>query len=331
MMMKNKYIIIGISLIAIIGTTIVAFEYFETQKPTNQQLIVSTTTSFYETGFLDFVKKSFEAKYAYINVSFISQGTGLAIQTAKRGDADMILVHDPGQELSFLTGGYGVNRKIIAYNFFVIVGPNNDPAGITGLAPLDALKKLKSEGDSGTITWVSRGDGSGTHSKEKNLWKDAGFNSTLLRKLPWYLERGAGMTDTLKLADEKDGYTLTDLASYLNNYKKGNIKLKIVVEQSKDLLNIYSVIANNPQKTNLTGTNFDATMKFINYVTSDEGQQLFADFGQSTFGKPLFSPYIPLVTNRSNATILQWVQNYAFFNGTECPQEYRYKADELYK
>jgi len=330
MMMKNKHIIIGITLIVIIGSAIVAFEYLETQKPSNQQLIVSTTTSFYETGFLDLVKTSFEAKYPYINVSFISQGTGLAIQTAKSGDADMIMVHDPGQELVFLTGGYGVNRKIIAYNFFVIVGPSNDPAGITGLAPLDALKKLKSAGDSGTINWVSRGDGSGTHSKEKNLWKAAGFNATLLRKLPWYLERGAGMTDTLKLADEKDGYALADLASYLNNYKNGNINLKIVVEQSKDLLNVYSVIANNPQKTNLTGSNFEASMKFINYVTSDEGQQLFADFGKSTFGKSLFSPYIPLVTNRSNATLLQWVQNYAFFNGTECQQDYRYKAGNLY-
>jgi tungstate transport system substrate-binding protein len=320
-----------VALIAIIGIAVGAYAYIEATKPQNQHLIVSTTTSFYETGFLDVVKAHFEAKYPYINVSFISQGTGLAIQTAMRGDADMIMVHDPAQELKFLQDGYGVNRKVIAYNFFVIVGPNDDPAGITGLSPIDALKKIKEYGDAGNAVWVSRGDGSGTHSKEKRLWTAAGFNSTELSKLPWYLERGAGMTDTLKMADEKGGYTLADLASYLNNMKTGNINMKIVVEASKDLLNVYAVIANNPQKTNLTASNFDASMKYIEYVVSDEGQQLFAEFGVSTFGKALFSPYIPLVTTGSNATLTTWIQDYAYFNGSECPAEYRYQAGDLYK
>ena len=330
---KWKTKIAVIALIAIIaGAAIGAYTYLEATKPHDQHLIVSTTTSLYETGFLDVLKTNFEKEYPHINVSFISQGTGLAIQTAIRGDADLIMVHDPGQELTFLTGGYGVNRKIIAYNFFVIVGPPNDPAGIRGLAPLDALKKIKAQGDAGSaVWWVSRGDGSGTHSKEKNLWKATGFNATMLRTLPWYLERGSGMTDTLKLADEKGGYTLADLASYLNNYKNQNIQLEIMVNESKDLLNVYSVIADNPQNNNLTKANFNASMTFINFVVSDAGQQLFADYGKATFGKPLFAPYIPLLTAGGvNDTMVKLIQKYAYFNGTECPPAYRYQAGNLY-
>lgn len=320
-----------IALVAIIGIALGAYAYLEATKPQNQHLIVSTTTSFYETGFLDVVKASFEAKYPYINVSFISQGTGLAIQTAMRGDADMIMVHDPAQELTFLQNEYGVNRKVIAYNYFVLVGPNDDPAGITGLSPLDALKKIKEYGDAGNAIWVSRGDGSGTHAKEKRLWTAAGYNSTELAKLSWYLERGAGMTDTLKMAYEKDGYTLADLASYLTNMKTGNINMKIVVEASEEFLNVYSVIANNPQHSNLTASNFDASMKYIEYLVSDEGQQLFAEFGLSTFGKAIFSPYIQLLNSGSDPDLVQLIQDYAYFDGTECPEQYRYQAGDLYK
>ncbi len=320
-----------LALVAIIATAVSAYAYLETTKAMNQHLVVSTTTSFYETGFLDVLKAGFEAKYPYINVSFISQGTGLAIQTAMRGDADMIMVHDPVQELSFLKDGYGVNRKVVAYNFFVIVGPNDDPSNINGLNPIDALKRIKEVGNAGSAMWISRGDGSGTHSKEKRLWTAAGYDATELAKLPWYLERGAGMTDTLKMADELNGYTLADLASYLNNMKTGNINMRIVVEASEDLLNVYSVIANNPQKTNLTASNFDASMKYIEYLVSDEGQQLFAEFGISTFGKAPFNPYIHLLTSGSEPNLIQWIQDYAYFDGTECPTEYRYEPRNLYK
>jgi len=328
--MKKTTKIAVAALIAVIAVALVAYVYIESAKPQRQQLIVSTTTSFYETGFLDVVKAHFEAKYPDINVSFISQGTGLAIQTAMRGDADMIMVHDPAQELKFLQDGYGVNRRVIAYNFFVIVGPNDDPAGIKGLDPIDALKKIKEYGDDGNAVWISRGDGSGTHSKEKRLWTAAGYNATELAKLPWYLERGAGMTDTLKMAYEKDAYTIADLASYLNNMKTGNINMDIVVEASKDLLNVYAVIANNPQKTNLTASNFDASMKYIEYLTSDEGQELFATFGVDSFGKALFSPYLPLLNSGSDPALITWIYEYAYFSGSECPEQYRYQAGDLY-
>mgnify|MGYP001589490486 FL=1 len=328
--LKSSTRIALVAVIAIVVIAIGAYAYWDMTRPKNQQLIISTTTSFYETGFLDYVKTRFEAKYPNINVSFISQGTGLAIQTAMRGDADMIMVHDPVQELTFLQNGYGVNRKVIAYNFFVIVGPNDDPANITGLSSLDALKRIKEYGDAGNATWVSRGDGSGTHAKEKRLWTAAGYNSSALRLLSWYLERGSTMTDTLKMAYEMDAYTISDLASYLNNMKTGNINMTIVVEASMELLNVYSVIANNPLKTNLTDSNFDASMKYIQYLTSAEGQQLFAEFGVSTFGKPLFYPYIQLLNSGTDPQLVQLIQDYAYFYGTECPSAYRYQAGNLY-
>ncbi len=246
----------------------------------------------------------------------------------------MIMVHDPAQESTFMSNGYGVNRKIIAYNFFIIVGPQNDPAGITGLSPVDALKRIYTLGQSGQAIWVSRGDGSGTNSKEKNLWKAADINWTQIRtETSWYKETGQGMTSTLIVANYLGGYTLSDTASYLTNTNAKNIQMKIVVQAHKDLLNVYSVIADNPQNANLTTTHFDASMLFIQYMVSNEGQQLLANYGNATFGQPLFAPFVPLAANPSlNATLLSWIQNYAYIpaNATECPAAYRYNAGTLY-
>jgi tungstate transport system substrate-binding protein len=275
----------------------------------------------------------FQTKFPWITINFLSQGTGAAIQTAIRGDADMIMVHDPTQENTFLINGYGVNRKIIASNFFIIVGPQNDPANIAGMAPLDALKQIKTLGEQGQAIWISRGDGSGTNSKEKNLWKAAGINWTQIRtETSWYKETGQGMTATLLVANELGGYTLSDTASYLTNTNAGNIQMKVVVQANRDLLNVYSVIADNPLNANLTKTNFAASMLFIQYLVSDEGQNLIANYGTSTFGAPLFTPFIPIVSTGSNATLLSWIQNYAYIpsNVTECPSSYRYDAGILY-
>lgn len=276
------------------------------------------------------MQTAFQAKYPWITLSFLSQGTGIAIQTAQRGDADMIMVHDPAQETNFLTNGYGVNRRIIAYNFFVIVGPANDPANVTGMSPIDALKQIKASGEQGQATWVSRDDSSGTNSKEKNLWKAAGIDWNTIKNQTWYVRTGTGMTPTLQVTNEKNACTLTDLGSYLNNYNQGNIQLKIVVQASKDLLNVYSVIADNPLNANLTQTNFNASMLFIQYMVSNEGQQMLGNFGKDTVGQTLFNPYIPLLTSGSNATLVGWIQSYAFINGTECPTAYRYNAGNLY-
>ncbi len=297
-----------------------------------KSLIVSTTTSFYETGFLDVLKAAFEKEYPNINVSFISQGTGLAIETAKRGDADMVLVHDPARELQFMKDGVGVNRKIVAYNFFVLVGPADDPAKIKGMDPLTAMRQIKIRGTMGYASWISRGDGSGTHSKEGRLWTAAGYAIATVRNEPWYFEAGSGMTATLKMADEKQAYTITDLGTYLMNHNKGNIKLVVLVQGGYDLLNVYSAIACDPRYQYTNKANFEGTMTFIKYMASDVGQKLFADFGVSEYGQSLFTPAVKLLKEDPNSEMAQWIYKYSIapFGGTECPTQYRYQEGDLY-
>jgi tungstate transport system substrate-binding protein len=276
----------------------------------------------------DSLKAAFESKFPWITINFLSQGTGAAIQTAIRGDADMIMVHDPVQENTFMAKGYGVNRKIMACNFFVMAGPEGDPANVAGMAILDAMRRIKTLGQQGQAIWVSRGDGSGTHSAEKRLWAAAGINWTQIRtETSWFKETGQGMTATLLVADELGGYTLTDTASFLNNIKQGNIQMEIVVSAARELLNVYSLIVDNPLNANLTETNFAASMLFIQYVTSEEGQNLLANYGTETFGAPLFTPFIPLAKG-ANATLLSWIQSFAYLpaNETECPLAYRYNT-----
>ena len=312
------------------GVELAMYGYSVSRAPPRARVIVSTTTSLYETGFLDELKSEFELRYPTLNVSFISQGTGLAIQTAMRGDADMILVHDPAREYQFLTGGYGVNRKIVAYNFFVIVGPSEDPAGISGRSPSDALSRIRSAGLNGTAVWVSRGDDSGTHAKEKSLWKAIGFDAKQFRSEAWYLEAGSGMTATLKMADQKRGYTLTDIGTYLLNFNNHNIDLVKLVESGKSMLNVYSVIADNPKISNMTKANFEGSMQLIRYLISSEGQDLFASFGLSKYGQALFKPCLKLAESQSDPELIGWIRDLAFFEGSECPQQFRYQAEGLY-
>lgn len=301
-------------------------------QPSPSTLIVSSTTSLYETGVEDAMKAVFESKFPWITINFLSQGTGAAIQTAMRGDADMIMVHDPVQENTFMVNGYGVNRKIMACNFFIMVGPEGDPAGVAGMAPLDALIHIKTLGQQGQAIWVSRGDGSGTHSLEKRLWAAAGINWSEIRlETSWFKETGQGMTATLLVANELGGYTLSDTASYLTNTQAGNIQMEIVVQASRELLNVYSLIVDYPLNANLTETNFAASMLFVHYVVSEEGQNLLANYGTETFGAPLFTPFVPLAKG-ANATLLSWIQSFAYLpaNATECASAYRYNVGYLY-
>lgn len=307
-----------------------AYAFLALNAPPRKKILVSTTTSLYETGFLDVIKANFETKYRDTNVSFISQGTGLAIQTAMRGDADMILVHAPSNEYPFLTGGYGVNRKILSYNFFIIVGPPQDPARVMEKSVPDALKRIRAAGLNDTAVWVSRGDNSGTYTKEVSLWKLIGLDVKQLRTEKWYLEAGSGMTATLQLANEKRAYTLTDMGTYLQNSENRNIDLVQIIGATTDLLNVYSAIAGNPKNPNMTKANYAGAMQLIRYLASDEGQQLFASYGASSYRQQLFQPYIPLVKSQSNQTLLGWIKAYAFFQGSECPPQFRYQADDLY-
>lgn len=327
--------LITIQIVLIVGVIVVATvlgAYFLYPRP-KTQLIISTTTSLYETGFLDSLKQNFEQTNPGFNVSFISQGTGQAIQTAQNGGADMILVHAPSSELPFLNSSYGVNRKIVAYNFFLIAGPSSDPANINGSTPLDAFKKIKAAGEAGQALWVSRGDGSGTETKEKALWAAAKINYTQISQESWYLKAGQGMTATLLLTNQKNAYTLSDIASYLNNFNKGNIQLRNFIYGGKDLLNVYSAIACNPQK--LANAKFDAAMALIRYIVSDAGQSLFGNFGVQQYGGPVFKPCVQILKTGTPANISQMIINYAYFKDssgtlTECPTQFRYNAGDLY-
>jgi len=327
----------SISIIATVLVVVIAGGlYWNYSKPAERaQLIVSTTTSLYETGLLDVLKTKFEANQPEYDVNFISQGTGLAIQTAKNGDADMILVHSPNQELVFMESGYGVNRKIFAYNYFIIVGPESDPAGITSMDPLEALITLAEKGAAGEALWVSRGDNSGTHSKEKSLWAATGLRLEDLKTETsgdsggsWYIEAGTGMTATLQLANQKDAYTLTDVATYLKNYANGNIELVKVVDSGKDTLNVYSAIVCDPEE-NLRGL-FEGSMEFVRFLISYEVQSMLETYGQEEFGSTLFNPWVPELEN-PDAIIVEWVNEFAYFDGYECPLEYRVQTGDLYQ
>jgi tungstate transport system substrate-binding protein len=283
-------------------------------------------------------------------VNFIAQGTGAAIATAQRGDADMILVHSPSQELTFLTGGYGVNRKIIAYNFFTIIGPLNDPAHISGMVNVSqALITIynAAQANPSQVQWVARNDSSGTATAEQNLWKAAGFSNynSLLTQTSWFHATGQGMGASLLVANNGVGggpsaYILSDMGTYLAYSKDGNIpQLTIEIQNQQALLNVYSAIIDNPQNSALTSTNFNASLTFVNYLASSEGQQLIANFGTSTYGQQLFVPFVPIATGTApNATLLSWIQSYAYINstnqisanGNECPAAFRYNAGNLY-
>jgi tungstate transport system substrate-binding protein len=327
---QKMFIIAIIITVVLIGGTYAYLSYFSRRR-----LLISTTTSLWETGLLNEVEKAFEAKYP-IDLQFISAGTGVAIEQGRNGDVDGVLVHAPSQEKTFLEQGYGINRKIIAYNFFTIVGPPNDPAGITGLNSTDALKKIVDYGRNQTAhpqqpkVWVSRGDNSGTHTKEQSLWKLAKFDYATISTESWYATPGGSMGETLLKADQFSAYTLSDTGTYLKYYEKDHlITLAALIggmeNQKYELLNVYSVIAVN--QTRQHHVNYNDTILFMKFLISDECQQLIQNFGQSDFGSSgrLFRAAVQLVNQNSSEQIAQWIRTYAFLGSppSECPSQYR--------
>jgi tungstate transport system substrate-binding protein len=325
--MQRNIVIWIISLVLVAVVSVAGTTIFVGGAP-KKKLVISTTTSLYDTELLDTIEDQFEAKYPTINLYFISVGTGLAITHAQRGDADMILVHAPSKELTFLEGGFGTCRKIVAYNFFAIVGPEVDPANIKDLPPIQALSNIVNAGRDKEAKWISRGDDSGTHTKEKQLWTIAGFNWTLLREEDWYEEAGTGMGKTLHVADNLDAYTLADMGTYLKYHKDEIITLKTLVTQGEELVNVYSAIAGNPTKH--SHINFDDAITFIEFLISEEGQEIIANFGKNLYDQSLFYPAVNLLEQNTDPTIVQWIRNYAFFDGYECPPEYWDNHPELY-
>ncbi|MDI6871407.1 MAG: substrate-binding domain-containing protein [Bacillota bacterium] len=241
-------------------------------------VILATTTSTVDTGLLDLLIPKFEAQTGY-KVKPIGVGTGQALAMGEKGEADVLLTHAPASEKPLLDKGLVTDYKLVMHNDFVIVGPADDPAKIKGTrVAADAFRKIAAAG----ALFVSRGDDSGTHKTEKSLWQKA----NLKPGGSWYQESGSGMGQTLLIASEKRGYTLTDRGTYLA--QKKNIKLDILVEGDKDLLNIYHVMAVNPAK--FAKVNAAGARAFVEFMVSPEIQKLIGEFGKDKYGSPLFFP-----------------------------------------
>ena len=251
--------------------------------PPKQRLRVATTTSLYDTGLWGYLEPMFEEKYD-VELDVMYAGTGKAIEYGQRGDVDVITVHAKAQEEQFVADGYGVQRVPFAYNYFLIVGPASDPAAIKGMLPEEAFKTLM---DTGKGSFVSRGDASGTHSKEKSIWKKAGYEYEAVQKAgSWYIEAGTGMGPTLMMASEKEAYTLTDVGTYLSY--EGKLELLPIVDKGDMLLNVYSAIAVNPEKVKVT--KLEMSNNLIGFLTSPEIQKLIGDYGVKEYGMQLFTP-----------------------------------------
>ena len=246
--------------------------------PEVPEMILATTTSTRDSGLLDVLIPMFEEQTGYI-VQTVAVGTGEALKMGEEGNADVLMVHAPTSEEEFMAGGFGERREFIMHNDFVFVGPASDPAGAKSAASVsDMLKAIAASG----ANFVSRGDDSGTHKMELKLWKAA----ELTAEGTWYLETGQGMGDTLRIASEKEGYTLTDRATYLAN--KDTLALDIVREGDAALLNIYHVITVNPEKwTKLNNAGAEA---FVEFLISKETQEEIGKFGVDKYGAPLFVP-----------------------------------------
>jgi tungstate transport system substrate-binding protein len=297
--------IIAIIIVIIAAVGIYAYSAIS-NSPDTSKLRISTTTSLEDTGLLKELEAAFEKKYPGVDVLVVSGGTGIAIQYGERGDVDLMLVHDKNRETQFVNNGFGTNRTEFAYNYFWIVGPANDPAGIKGMNATEAFKTIAQQGQTNpNVIWVSRGDASGTNARELQIWKSAGIDINKTKNSSsWYIESGKGMGDTLIIANEKKAYTLSDSGTFLSFSKDAKITLVALVTTGKDLLNIYTAIPVNPQKhpkTNVEGAN-----NFVNFLVSPEGQQIIGNYGNQQFGQPLFTP-IP--TNPIPALITPLVIN----------------------
>ncbi|MBI5943104.1 MAG: substrate-binding domain-containing protein [Chloroflexi bacterium] len=243
-----------------------------------KNILLVSTTSTQDSGLLDALLPAFEETSGY-SVQLISTGSGQALKIAEEGNADVILLHSPSAEKEFMEQGFGIDRRLVMHNDFVIVGPASDPAGTKGLSPVSAFKKIHET----QVPFISRSDESGTHIKELALWKAAALNPA---GQPWYIETGQGQGATLSIANEKDGYAITDRGTFLAY--QANIELKILVQNDKDLLNVYHVITVNPEQW--PQVNVDGARAFADFITSAQGQEIIREFGVDKYGQPLFYP-----------------------------------------
>lgn len=244
-----------------------------------QRLLVATTTSLYDTGLWAYMEPMFEERYG-VELDILYAGTGKALEWGARGDVDVVVVHDRAREDQFIADGYGLSRTPFAYNFFVLVGPPEDPAALAGMTPEAAFAKLYQDA---TTPFISRGDESGTHAKEQRIWAAAGLDYETVRSSgDWYVEAAAGMGPTLNMADEMRAYALCDIATFLAY--QGDVDLEIIVGEGGVMQNVYAVIplsaARDPEMA----------QNMVTFLTSPEIQNLIGSYGVEEWGRQLFTP-----------------------------------------
>ncbi len=271
--MRKLYCVLAVAALVTFGLVLSA--------AAKETITLATTTSTVDTGLLDVILPVFTAKTG-IDVKVVYAGTGKALEIAKNGDADVVLVHARSLEDQFIADGYGIDRKDVMYNNFMLIGPKSDPAKVMGMKEVvEAFKKIADK----KALFLTRADKSGTNVKELDIWKAAGITP----KGDWYVETGQGMGPTLLVANEKGAYTLSDDATYFDFTLGKKIDLPIMVKGEKMLFNQYGVILVNPKK--VSTVKYDAAKKFADWLTGPDGQKNIADFKK--YGKQLFFPDAP--------------------------------------
>jgi tungstate transport system substrate-binding protein len=265
-------------IVVLIGSFEVRAQESGTPERGSDDVILGTTTSTQDSGLLDELIPLFEDQTGYHLIP-IAVGSGAAMEMGERGEADVLLVHSPAAEEEFMDAGYGINRHLVMYNDFIIVGPENDPAGVKDTSTaLDAMRAIRDS----ESTFISRGDDSGTHKLELSLWEKAGIEPGG----SWYQESGTGMGETLSIANERDAYTISDRGTFLSQGDR--LDLVILSEGDKALINIYHVIAVNPERYDTI--NSVGAQAFIDFMLNPATQTVIGDFGTEEFGQALFTP-----------------------------------------
>lgn len=251
--------------------------------PKETRIRLATTTSLYDTGLWSLLEPLYEEEYG-VELDILYAGSGVAFEYGRNCDIDVLTIHSKADELQFIADGYGMERIPFAYNHFVIVGPADDPAGIAGMSPEEAFATLAEQQDS---KFISRYDKSGTHTKEKAIWAAAGYNySDIESSGDWYVKAVQGMAPTLLMADEVGGYTLSDIGTFLAN--QGD--LVSLVDSGSIMLNVYSVIAINSSKcTSMSSASVAGANDMVEFLTSDEVQELIDNYGAEQYGQSLFT------------------------------------------
>ncbi len=272
----KKFLVVTLSIL-LVFTLLVGCS---ANKKIGGSIILSTTTSTQDSGLLDYLLPKFTEDTG-VEVKVVAVGTGKALQMGKDGEADVLLVHAKASEEEFVKEGHGLERKDVMYNDFILVGPKDDPLKLKENSSNDILTGLKTISENQS-KFVSRGDDSGTHKKELEIWKEAGIEP----QGEWYISAGSGMADVLKIASEKGAYTLTDRATYLS--LRNTLDLDIIIEKDKNLFNQYGIIPVNPEKNDKI--NAEGAKAFMNWMLSKKGQELIGKYGVEEYGMPLFVP-----------------------------------------